>query len=497
MGAGVLSDVFLVAFRLPNFLRRIFAEGAFSVSFVPLFSSKLEKEGKESAINFASDAFAILMSVLIGLNIIVQVFMPELVALFTPGFVGDVEKFDMAVLLTRITFPYIIFISAVALYGGILNSMGKFAAFAAVPILLNLCLIISIYFFGNIAETPAHALSYGVMIAGIVQLAFMIIAAKKVGVKLRIVKPQISDDVKKLATMMVPAVIGASVAQINLLVDTIIASYIPNAVSYLYYADRISQLPLSVIGVAVGTALLPLLSRHLSAGRYEEAKHDLNRAIELTMILTLPAAAALLVINLPIISVLFERGEFSSSDSRETASALAALGVGIPAFVLVKVFAPAFFAEHDTKTPVKIALFCIALNIILNLMLKDAYAHVGIALATSISSWANAALLGYFLYKRERFKPDIKLNKKVAGTIVASLIMSASLYYSHAFFAKVIPDFFIGDDIILMLTIITGSISLAICLILLKVIEYKDIMQFLCKIKLVKLKSSKTNSNAG
>lgn len=430
MGAGAVSDAFFVAFRIPNFLRRIFAEGAFSAAFVPLFAGKLATQNQDDAVRFAEQTQSFLLAVLLGITVLAEIFMPQLIHVFTPGFTSDPEKFELAVILTRITFPYLIFISLVALYGGVLNSLERFAAFAAAPILLNVTMIVAIAGFGRRAETPAHALAFGVLVAGVIQWGWMLYSCHRMKIHLKLGIPRLTEGVRRLIATMLPAVIGASVAQINLLVDTIIASLIPGAVSYLYYADRISQLPLGVIGVAVGTALLPLLSKHIQQGAMDEARTQLNRGTELTMLLCLPAAVALTVIAGPIISVLFERGEFDATNAVATAEALAALAFGLPAFVLVKVFLPGFYAAHDTKTPLKIAIFCILLNIALNLLFLFAMPflkHIGIALATSLSSWVNAGIMAFILHRRGTFQPDERLQRKLVAIGTSSVLMGLFL----------------------------------------------------------------------
>lgn len=430
MGAGAVSDAFFVAFRIPNFLRRVFAEGAFSAAFVPLFAGRLATEGKAEATRFAEETQSFLLAVLMAITVLAEVFMPQLITLFTPGFAAEPDKFALAVALTRITFPYLIFISLVALYGGVLNSLEKFAAFAAAPILLNLTMIAAIAGFGRTAPTPAHALAWGVTVAGVIQWGWMLYWCRRMGIHLKLRLPRLTAGVKKLLSTMLPAVIGASVAQINLLIDTIIASLIPGAVSYLYYADRISQLPLGVIGVAVGTALLPMLSRAVQQGQMDEARRQLNRGMELTMLLCLPAAVALMVIAGPIISVLFERGAFDAASAASTAEALAALAFGLPAFVLVKVFLPGFYAAYDTRTPLKIALFCIGLNLALNLVFLayiPALRHIGIALATSLASWANAGIMAFLLYRRGTFRPDDRLRGKLRAIAASCLAMGTVL----------------------------------------------------------------------
>jgi putative peptidoglycan lipid II flippase len=478
MGAGALSDAFFVAFRLPNFLRRIFAEGAFSVSFVPMFSGKLSTSGEESALTFAREAQALLLLAVCVVTVLAEIFMPQLIMVFAPGFSDDPEKFNLTVLLTRITFPYLIFISIVALYGGVLNSLSRFAAFAGVPILLNLTLVVFILLLPDYVGGPAHALSYGVFAAGVFQLIFMVIACRKAGMRVKLQMPRITPDVKKLMVIMVPAVIGASVAQINLLVDTLIASLIPSTVSYLYYADRVGQLPLGVIGVAVGSALLPIISRQLQSGDREAAKDSMNRALEITLLFCLPSAMAFIIISEPIITLLFQRGEFSAEDSLKTAQMLAMLAIGLPAFMLVKVFAPGFYAEHDTKTPVKIAIICIIANLVFNALFFAPLQHQGITLATSLSSWLNAILLAVILYKRGIFAPDQKLKERSAKFAIATVVMGVAL---AALSNTLWHDDLHGLKKLIILSVIigtSGGIFFAICM-LTKAIDLSELRKLL------------------
>jgi len=425
IGANVISDLFIAAFRIPNFLRRIFAEGAFSSSFIPLFSGKLEKETKESAYNFAGECHSVLALILSAIAILAMIFMKPIIEFTTPGFIPGTDEFDMAVNLTRITFPYIICISLVALYGGILNSVGKFVAFATVPILLNISLMISLYFLKDTLATGAHALSIGVLIAGFVQMAWMIFFLKRAGIRIPLKIPRLTADVKKLLIMMTPAAIGASVAQINLLVDTKFASEVgEGTMSFLYYADRISQLPLSVIGIAIGTVLLPALSRLIQADKREEAASTLNRSIEIAMLLTLPAAAALMVAAETIVQIIYEHGKFTIESTIATAHTVMVFGAALPAFVLVKVLTPVYFANHDTKTPIKIAMGCIVINLIINYALYKQYHHVGIAIATATSSWINAIMLAVILIKTELMKTDSLMVRRIIGMTTATIVMA-------------------------------------------------------------------------
>jgi putative peptidoglycan lipid II flippase len=429
LGAGPVSDAFFVAFKLPNFLRRLFAEGAFNAAFVPLFSSELEENGRASAKAFAEEVLAVLLCVLLLLVVVAQIVMPWLMYALAPGFADDPEKFDLTVQLTRIAFPYILFISLVSLLGGMLNSLYRFAAAAATPIILNLTLIGALLGLSHVTETPGHALAIGVSAAGVLQFAWLIVALRRAGIALRLLRPRLTPRVKRMLILIAPAALGAGVAQINLLVDVIIASLLPEgAVSYLYYADRINQLPLGVIGVAVGTALLPLLSRQLRASEDEAAGHAQNRAIEGALLITLPAAAALMIIAEPAISVLFERGAFSAAAAAASADALIAYAAGLPSFVMIKVLVPGYFARQDTRTPVRIAIICLTMNIAFNLILMGPLGHVGIALATTLSGWLNAALLARGLHQRGYFTADKRLRQRMPRMLLATAAMAAALW---------------------------------------------------------------------
>lgn len=427
VGANMLTDAFFVAFKLPNFMRRLFAEGAFNSAFVPLYAAALTKEGKEAAQKLASEAQSMLLLFLLALTVLMEIFMPYLMYVLAPGFDTEPEKFELAILLTRITFPYIIFISLVSLLGGVLNSIERFGAVAASPILLNIALIAAILFFGDMFPTPAHALAFGVLAAGFMQLGWLVWFCHRENVLPALQFPVLTARVKRLLILIGPAALGAGVAQINLMVDMIIASTVPEGVSYLYYADRINQLPLGVVGVGVGTALLPMLSKQLREADKSRALHTQNRAIELVLLLTLPAAAAILIIAQPMIATLFEHGAFTATATAETYPALMAYGIGLPAFVLIKVLAPGFFANHDTKTPFKIAAVCMAVNLLLNLALVGPMAHVGLALATSIAGWLNVAMMAYTLHRRGYLQPDDMLRYRMSRIILASGIMAAVL----------------------------------------------------------------------
>ncbi|MDP6351768.1 MAG: murein biosynthesis integral membrane protein MurJ [Alphaproteobacteria bacterium] len=428
LGASAGGDAFFVAFKLPNLFRRLFAEGAFNLAFVPLFAGKLRRQGRAAAKAFAADSLAVLLWTLLVLVALAQLFMPWVMIVFAPGFMGDAAKFDLTVHLSRLTFPYLLFLSLAALLGGLLNSLDKFAAAAATPILLNLCLIGALLGFGGWAETPAHALAWGVAVAGAAQFLWLAWHCHRVGMLPPLPVPRLTPEVRRLLIVMAPAALGAGVQQINLVVDMIIASLLPGgSVSYLYYADRVVQLPLGVIGVAIGTVLLPTLARQVSGGETLAARDSQNRALEFALLLTLPAAAALIVIATPVIGVLFERGAFDPAATAASAGALAAYASGLPAFVLIKVLAPGYFARSDTRTPLKIAALCLVVNVALNLALMGPLAHVGIALASALSSWLNVALLAWGLHRRGHLMLDESLRRRVPRMVLAAAVMAVAL----------------------------------------------------------------------
>ncbi|GEO83053.1 murein biosynthesis integral membrane protein MurJ [Pararhodospirillum oryzae] len=428
LGAGAVADAFFVAFRFPNLFRSLFAEGAFSAAFVPLFAGQLESEGREAAWRFAREAYTVLALLLLGFVALMEIVMPWAMIALAPGFVGVPGKLDLAVELSRIAFPYLLFISLSSLQSGVLNSLGHFAAPAAAPILLNLTLITALLGFDTLAPTPGHALAWAVSAAGVLQFLWLAVHCHRAGLTVTLTRPRLSPLVRRLGRRVVPVVFGSSLYQVNLLIGTILASMVSDgAVSYLYYADRVTQLPLGVIGIAVGTALLPLLSRQLKAGDLPAARWSQNRALEIALLLTVPAAAALITLATPITTTLFERGAFTPEDTRATAAAMIAFGAGLPAFVLVKVLTPAFYAREDTATPVRIAAVAMVVNVVLNLALMGPLGHIGIALGTTVSSWLNAVALAVVLHRRALFSPDGRLLGRLPRLLGATALMAGAL----------------------------------------------------------------------
>jgi putative peptidoglycan lipid II flippase len=429
LGSGAVADAFFVAFKLPNFFRRLFAEGAFSAAFVPLFSRELQDRGRAEAIAFARQAHAALLLVLVPFSIVLMTGMPWVVALLAPGLSDDASTF--AVEFGRIAFPYLLFISLASLYGGVLNSIDRFAHVAATPILLNLALIGAVLGLTPLLPNSGYAASIGVAIAGLLQWLWLLIACARDNIGMKLVRPRWTERVARLVKLATPVAIGGGVQQISTMLDVVWASLLPvGTISALYYADRIAQLPLGVVGIAIGTALLPLLARQLRAGESESAMANQNRAIEFGLLFSLPATVALWLLADPIIRVLFQRGQFGPEDTWRTSGALAAFAVGLPAFVLVKALTPGFFAREDTRTPLNVAIVAIVVNVALNIafLYGTTLAHVGIALATSLSGWLNAVVLAAVLRRRAHWIADRRLTSRSLRTLLATAGMGAALW---------------------------------------------------------------------
>jgi putative peptidoglycan lipid II flippase len=426
LGAGATSDAFFVALRLPNLFRTLFAEGAFSAAFVPLFAGMIAKDGREPAMRFAQDTFSGLLTALTVFLILGEIFTPAILHVVAPGFDADPPHFRLTVELTRITFPYLVFISLASFQGGLLNAVDRFAATAATAILLNLFLIAALLHHPVTGQT----LSWAVTAAGVAQCLWLAWSCRRAGLRLGIPRLRLSLELRRLLRIMLPGVFGAGATQINLAVSTAIASLAPvGSVSYLAYADRLNQLPLGVVGVAVATAILPTLSRHIRRGEDSAALHTQNRGLELALLLTLPAAVALLLESHAILHVLFQRGKFGAYQVAEVAPTLAAYALGLPAFVLIKVVVSGFLARQDTLTPVKIAVTAMVVNVVLTvtLGLYSGLAQVGIALATSTAGWVNALGLIAISAHRRQFSLDARSRRSLPRILLAAMGMGAAL----------------------------------------------------------------------
>ncbi len=431
VGTGPVAEAFFVALRFPNLFRALFAEGAFNSAFVPLFAKRIEGDGKSAAHMFAIEVFSVLLAWLLAFSAAAMIAMPLLMYVLAPGFVANPKKFDLAVDLTRITFPYLLFMSIAALQSGVLNSLNRFTAAAAAPILLNLVMIASnaVAWALGTGNTPAtgYIFAWGIFAAGIAQYALLAIACRRAGMPLLPKWPKLTPGVKRVMALSVPGMISGGIMQINLVIATMIATTIDRAVSYLYYAERLYQLPLGVIGVAIGVVLLPDLSRKLRAGEAAAALHSQNRAMELSLFLTVPAAIALMAIPAPIIHTVFEHGAFTRADSLAVAPAVMAFAAGLPAFSMTKVFQPSFYAREDTATPMRFAVVSVAVNIAASLLLSRWFGHIGIAMATSLAAWVNAALLGITLSRRGYFAMDGRLQSRLPRIVISGLLMGALL----------------------------------------------------------------------
>lgn len=432
LGAGAVADAFFIAFQLPNLFRSLFAEGAFSAGFVPIFTEILAREGQSKAKQFADDAFAVLAVALLVFSIVMIIAMPVVLFVMAPGFADIPGQMERTTELARIAFPYLFFVSLTSLQSGVLNAMDRFAAAAAAPVLLNITLIVALLAGVGADGEPAIFLAWGVFVAGVAQFIWLAEDCRRIGMRFKLTMPKLTPEVKTLLWRMAPVVFGAGIYQLNLVVNKIVATLISaGAVSWLYYADRVNLLPVGVIGVAIGVALVPLLTRHIQNGDNEGALANQNRAIELSLLFTLPAAAGIAGLAEPITSVLFERGAFSPSDRAAVAAALIAFSFGLPAYVLNKALTPGFFSRGDTKTPVQAALAAFVVNVALNLGLMNILGHVGIALATSVSAWLNIAILGIVLNKRGYMVFDARLKRSLPRLVLASAVMCAALWFGE------------------------------------------------------------------
>jgi len=428
LGAGPVADAFFVALRLPNHFRAIFAEGAFNAAFVPAYARIREQGGAARASLFADRIFTLLLASQIVLLAVALAFTPAVIEVLAPGFARDPQRFALAVELTRITFPYLLLVTLVTLYGGILNSLQRFAAAAAAPILLNISLVVALAF-AAFFPTAGHAAAWGVLIAGVLEFALVAGDATFAGALARLRWPTLDADVKQFFRALGPATVGSAGVQLALFADTIIASFLPaGALSALYYADRINQLPIGVIGIAAGTVVLPEMSRRLAAGDTVGAAQAQNRAVEFTLLLAIPCIAAFFIIPDLIMRALFVRGAFTVADAAAAGATLAAYAFGLLPFVLIRSAVATFFARGDTATPVKAALAAAAVNIAFKVLLMGPLAQVGLALATSIGAWINLLLVLWFAHRHGHLAIDERLKESTWKLAVAGLALAATIW---------------------------------------------------------------------
>ena len=472
LGAGPLADAFFVAFRIPNTFRRLFSEGTFNAAFVPSYSSINNKKKSE---NFANNIFSLLILGLLSLVFLIEIFMPIFVFLIAPGFEGDNSKMELAITLTRITFPFLLFVSLASFLSAILNSHNKFAAASAAPIILNIFLILVLIFGKMLDDQLVYYLSYAVTISGITQFIFLYFFVKKN------YKPQfkfsfkIDGKIKLFFKKLLPSIFSSGVTQINILVGTIIASFQASAVSYLYYADRIYQINLAIAGIAIGTVILPQLSKHVQNKKKEKIHLIQNKALELSLFLSIPAAIALLIASEEIISSLFGYGSFDQESVKKSAQALFYFGLGLPAFSLIKIFSTFFFARHETKTPFYISLISVLLNIFISIIFFKEIGFLIIPMATTISSWFNAISLFIILKNKKLFNFNLIFINRFIRILIVSFVMGMSFNYLINFFS----DKFIYEEalksVYLISLVIFGFTFYILLAILIKAFKISDI----------------------
>ncbi len=474
LGTGMLADAFFVAFRIPNTFRRLFAEGTFNAAFVPSYSSEITK-GKKQSNKFANDIFNLLFLGLLFLTIIIEIFMPAFVSIIAPGFVGDLEKMEVAINLTRITFPFLFFICLASFFSAILNSHNKFAAAAAAPIILNIVLILVLIFSKSLGDQLVYYLSYGVSFAGFLQLIFLYKYVSKYYSLEFNYKLKVSNKVKFFFKKLLPSIFSSGVTQINILVGTIIASFQASAVSYLYYADRIYQINLAIAGIAIGVVILPQLSKHIQSRKKNKILLIQNKALELSLFLSLPATIALIIGSEQIISALFGYGSFNENSVSNSSLALYYFALGLPAFALIKVFSSFFFANHDTKTPFYISLISVLVNIFISLYYFSEIGFIIIPIATSISSWFNSILLFLFLKNRHLFYFNQIFFTKFIKIIFASIMMGLFFNFLLNFFQNELAFNQSIKSFYLVLSVILGLLFYLIVSYFIKAFQMNDI----------------------
>ena len=473
LGAGPLADAFFVAFRIPNTFRRLFSEGTFNAAFVPSYSSLLNN--KKEAQKFSNNIFNLLIVGLFFLVLVIEILMPLFVFLIAPGFEGDSQKMELAITLTRITFPFLLFISLASFFSAILNSHNKFAIASAAPIILNL-LLIGVLLFGKILNDQlVYYLSYAVTLSGILQFIFLYFFIKKYFLPKFDFHIKINSKIKIFFRRLLPSIFSSGVTQINILVGTIIASFQASAVSYLYYADRIYQINLAIAGIAIGTIILPQLSKYVQNNKKEKINLIQNKALELSLFLSIPAAIALLIASEEIISSLFGYGSFDEESAKNSGKALFYFAIGLPAFSLIKVFSTFFFARHNTKTPFYISLFSVLLNIFISIVFFKEVGFLIIPIATTISSWVNAVLLFIFLKMNSLFNFNLVFIVRFIKILIASVLMGIFFNYVIYFFNDKLIYESSFKAFYLIGTTISGLMFYLLIAILIKAFKRSDI----------------------
>ena len=483
LGSTVTADAFFVAFRIPNFFRRVLAEGAYSAALIPVFSGiVLESKDDPEAADFVENTMSMLLVVTIPICVLFYFGMPYVIQFLAPGFSANKEAYDLAVHFGKIIFPYLIFISLVAHFTSIINVHEKFAAGAFVPGILNISFILSLFFLTPHLSSAGHALAYGVLIGGILQFVFMYRAVLEF-YKPRLRIPKINNKIKKFFTLFFPGVIGSGVIQLNIVIGTIIASFLPvGAISHIYYADRLNQLPLAIFGIALGIVLLPRLSKAIKQNNQTDTQSIQNRSLEFSLLIALPSAVGLYVFAYPIIHILFERGAFVHEDTFYTANVLSFFALGLPAYIIIKILVTCFFAREDTRTPLYISIISVISNIILSLILIRSMREMGIATATAISAWINAGLLYLILQVQSKIILDSLFFKNLIKIIIVTIILAfVAKYLNNSLFVEI-------NDISMLKKIIYLLVIIGVCkiiylglIIMLKVLSFSDLKGYIKK----------------
>ena len=474
LGTSFFADAFFVAFRLPNTFRRLFAEGSFNAAFIPSYAGELDKD-KECANYFAQNVFNLLCIILLVFVLVAEIFMPQLIYLIAPGFYKNPEKLNLAVELSRITFPFLFFICLASFFSAILNSHNKFAAAAAAPIILNIILIGSLFFSQWLNIHEVLILSYAVSFSGLLQLLILLFFVKKNFKPILSIKIKMDDKIKFFFRKLIPSIFSSGVTQINILVGTIIASFQAGAVSYLYYADRVYQINIAIAGIAVGTVMLPELSKHIKNNNYDKAVNLQNRALELCLFLAVPAAVALFLASEEIITSLFGYGSFDIKSVNNTAIALIFFSLGVPAFSILKIFSNFFFARNDTKLPFYLSAVSVILNILISVSLFNKFGFVIIPIATSISSWIHVFLLYYFIKKMDLHNFDSEFIYKFPRIILSVVVMGIILYSLLGFFSDKFSYNESWKFIYLFIIVITSLLSYLLSSNFSGAFKFKDI----------------------
>ncbi len=483
LGSTVIADAFFVAFRIPNFFRRVLAEGAYSAALIPVFSGVvLNPKDEREASDFVENTTSMLLFATVVLTIIFFFGMPYIIQVLAPGFIDNKEAYELAVHFGKIIFPYIIFISLAAHFASINNVHERFAAGAFAPAILNISFILSLFFLTPFVTTAGHALSYGVLIGGVLQFLYLYRAVLNF-YRPRIILPVLNEKLKKFFKLFLPGVVGSGVIQLNIVIGTIIASFLPvGAISHIYYADRLNQLPLAIFGIALGIVLLPSLSKAIKQADLETTNNIQNRSIEFSLLISLPSAIGLFILAEPIIQILFERGAFVTEDTFYTAKVLSYFALGLPAYIIIKVLVSCFFAREDTKTPLYISIVSVITNVVLSLLLIGSMREMGIAVATAISAWVNALLLYLFLAIRNHMKFDDLLVRNSIKILLSSFLLFVGIYVLNGLFFTNIS----GNSVLLNSTLLLLMIFLAIIIyfglvIVLKVLSVNQLREYLKK----------------